>query len=393
LLIDYERRLSNNDESISQGEPGDDVMQVSAAVCRAPGADFSIEDLTLEDPRDDEMLVKIAGVGLCHSDLLASEGVIPIALPAVFGHEGAGEVVAVGRSVKGAKPGDHVILTFGSCGVCGRCVCGDFAYCDSSAPLNYSGGRRDGSSALHAGKERVSSHFFGPSSFSSMVLSYERNAVVIPGDLPIAVMGPLGCGVQTGAGAIINSLKCHADSSLLITGGGSLGLSAVLAAVIRGCSKIIVVEPHQSRRALALELGATHVIDPATDDLSKAVRDVAPAGVDFAFDSTAIPAVLGAAVASLGMRGSLAMAGVPSNPATAIALPVLPMVGMGQTIRGLVEGDSNPAEFIPYLVSLYREGRFPFDKLVKTYPFEQINQAVADHRGGKCVKAVLLPTH
>jgi aryl-alcohol dehydrogenase len=367
-------------------------MRVSAAVCRAPGAAFSIEQLTLEEPRADEVLVKIMGVGLCHSDLLASEGVIPVKLPAVFGHEGSGEIVAVGSAVKTVRLGDKVVLTFGSCGHCGRCTSGDFAYCDSSPQLNYSGGRLDGSSALHDGKKSISSHFFGQSSFSGMVLSYERNTVTVPEDVPLEIMGPLGCGVQTGAGAIMNTLQCYAGSSLLITGGGSLGLSALLAAVVQGCSKIIMVEPHESRRKLALALGATHTIDPKNVDLAKTVRDILPRGVDFAFDSTAIPAVLSAAIASLGVRGALAMAGVPSDASASLPVPLLPMVGMGQMVRGLVEGDSKPREFIPRLIALYREGRFPFDKLVKTYPLEQINEAVADHRAGRCVKAVLIPS-
>lgn len=367
------------------------MVTITAAVSRAAGGEFSIEEVTLDEPRADEILVRIAGVGICHSDLLARDGVIPVALPSVFGHEGAGEVVAIGSSVDTIKIGDHVVISFGSCGVCGRCDHGEMAYCDQFAPLNYSGGRPDGSSAISKGDERLSSFFFGQSSFGTYALTRARNAVVLPPDVPVALMGPLGCGIQTGAGAIMNSLACRAGSSVLILGGGSVGLSAVLAAVVQGCSTIIVVEPHQARRDLALELGATHAIDPFAGETAGAVRAIIPAGVDYAFDATGIPVVIAAGVACLGMRGVLAIAGVPVDPRSTIALPILPLIGLGQTIKGVVEGDADPHVFLPHLVSLYREGRFPIDRLVTTYPFDRINDAVSDHQHGRCVKAVLIP--
>lgn len=366
-------------------------MEIIAAVSREAGRAFSLETVTLEAPRDDEILVRVAGVGLCHSDLLARDGVIPISQPAVLGHEGAGEVVAVGPKVRSIKVGDHVVLTFASCGHCRRCDHADPAYCEQAGALNYSGGRPDGSKAISSGGEAISSHFFGQSSFGSMALAYESNAIVVDRDLPIEIMGPLGCGVQTGAGAVMNTLACEAGSSLLVTGGGSLGLSAVLAAIVQGCATIIVSEPHAARRALALELGATHAIDPVAEDLTEAVRRIVPAGVDYAFDTTGMAKVAGSALAALGARGTLVIAGVPPTPDSAVAVPILPLVGMGQTVKGVVEGDSEPAIFIPRLIALYREGRFPFDRLVKTYPFDQINAAVDDHHSARCVKAVLVP--
>lgn len=366
-------------------------MDIIAAVSRAPGEAFSIETLAIEEPRPDEILVRILGVGLCHSDLLARDGIIPVPLPAVFGHEGAGEVVKIGAAVRSVNVGDKVVLTFGSCGVCRPCAMHEPAYCNFAGSLNYSGVRPDGSSALSSDGERVSGHFFGQSSFSNYVLTGERNTIRLPDGVPPELMGPLGCGVQTGAGAVMNTLGCTAGSSLLVTGGGSVGLSAVLAAVVRGCSTIIVSEPHEGRRRLALELGATHVIDPLDGDLTAAVRTILPQGVTYAFDTTALAPVLAAVVACLGMRGSLALAGVPARPDLMISIPVLQMVGMGQSIKGLVEGDSEPAELIPHLVDLYRGGQFPFDKLIKTYPLSQINEAIEDHHAGRCVKAVLLP--
>lgn len=366
-------------------------MDITAAVARGAGEAFSIEKLTLEAPREGEIQVRILGVGLCHSDILARDGTIPVQLPAVFGHEGAGQVIAVGDGASRHKVGDMVLLTFGFCGQCARCDGGDAPYCEQSGLINYSGGRPDGTSTLSAGGERIGSNFFAQSSFADHVIALENNAIPIPAGLPVELMGPLGCGVQTGAGAIMNTLRCKAASSLLITGGGSLGLSAVLAAVVQGCTTIIVSEPHEARRQLALELGATHAIDPGAGNLAESVRTIVPAGVDYIFDSTAVPTVISAAIASLGMRGKLALAGVPKTPDTSVPLPLLQMVALGQTIVGEVEGDSDPHEFLPRLMALHAAGRFPFDKLLRTYRLSDINQAVSDHHAGVCVKAVLLP--
>lgn len=366
-------------------------MQMRAAVSRAAGADFTLESAALEDPRDDELLVQIKGVGLCHTDLLARDGFIPIPYPSVLGHEGAGIVLKVGSAVKSIRTGDHVVLTFASCGHCRRCDRMERPYCESAAPMNYGGARPDGSKSISVRDEAVSSHFFCQSSFASMALARESNAIVVDRALPIEMLGPLGCGVQTGAGAIMNTLACEEGSSVLITGGGSLGLSAVLAARLQGCKTIIVSEPHATRRALALELGATHALDPAAGALAAAVRAIAPAGLDYAFDTTGLSVVVADAMASLGVRGTLAIAGVPPKPDSVLPVPMLPLIGMGQTVKGVVEGDSEPKTFIPKLIELYRGGRFPFDKLVTIYPLEKINEAVADHHAARCVKAVLVP--
>lgn len=367
-------------------------MKIKAAVSRQGESAFTIENIILDAPRENEILVRIAGAGICHSDLLAHEMLLPLPQPAVLGHEGSGVVEAVGSAIKSVKPGDHVVLTFAHCGSCRRCDNHDPACCAQFPVLNFSGGRADGSKALHGTDgEAISSHFFAQSSFGSMALAYESNVIPIDRDVPIELMGPLGCGVQTGAGAIMNTLACASGSSLLILGGGSLGLSAVLAAVVQRCGTIIVSEPHAARRALAIELGATHVIDPAAQDVTTAVRAIVPQGVDYAFDTTGVAKVAGAALAAMGVRGKLVIAGVPLDPASELGVPILPMVSMGQAVIGMVAGDSEPADFIPRLVALYRAGQFPFDRLITRYPLDQINQAVADHGSGRCVKAVLIP--
>ena len=373
-------------------------MQIVAAVAVDPLAPFSVQSVTLEEPRKDEILVKIAGVGLCHTDLTALAGkMIPVKLPAVFGHEGAGTVAAVGADVSKFKVGDRVVMSFGSCGHCGNCEAQHPAYCKNSALLNHTGMRPDGSTAirgrLSGGADAVamSSHFFGQSSFASHALTRERNLVHVPEAFPLELAGPLGCGIQTGAGSVLNVLRCAPGSSLLIAGGGSVGLSALLAAVVANCAEIILVEPVAKRRELALALGATDVLDPLAPDFAARLAAVAPAGVDHFFDSTGLPAMITTGINMLGTRGSAALVGIPPEVDSAVSVALLPLIGLGRTVHGVVEGDSNPPSFIVRLIHLYLDGRFPIDKLMTRYPLREINQAVRDHKNGTCVKAVLIP--
>ena len=364
-------------------------MQITAAVARAPGADFTLETVELDALRPDEILVRIAAVGVCHTDLVAREGAMPFALPAVLGHEGAGVVEKVGAAVTKVAPGDRVAITFRSCGQCERCASGDPAYCYSMPALNYIGMRPDGSKSLRQGEEAVSSNFFGQSSFATYALAYERNLLKLPADIPFIIAAPLGCGVQTGAGGIILALACPKGSSLLITGGGAVGLAAVMGAAIQGCGQIIVVEPHAARRALALELGANHVIDPAASpDLTAAVRAIAPHGVDYAFDTTGRSDTLAAIMGAPGFKGVLGVVGIP--PAgTPMPGDLGNVLTYGQTVRGIIEGDSDPDVFIPILIEHWRAGRLPLEKLIQAFPFAEINAAIAAQHRGDCVKVVL----
>jgi aryl-alcohol dehydrogenase len=369
-------------------------VQTLAAVFRRPGADFEFELVELDQPRADEVLLRVVGVGVCHTDVVFRDmHESPLLLPAVLGHEGAGIVESVGAAVKKVKPGDRVVMTFRSCGVCSTCKRGEPSYCVEFIPMNLMGRRLDGSCAVHdRGGADVGSNFFAQSSFSQYALAYERNLVKVPDNAPLELLGPLGCGVQTGAGATMRALACRRGSSILILGGGAVGLSAMLGAVIQGCTTIIVSEPLESRRKLALTLGATHVINPNTvGDVPAAVRAILRGGVNYAFDSTARAPVIADGINSLARRGAIGLVGMPDDPNALLSANMNLIVGLGATIRGIVEGDSNPDEFIPQLVDLFMAGKFPVDKLITTYPMRDINRAVADQISGKCVKAVLLP--
>jgi aryl-alcohol dehydrogenase len=369
------------------------MTEAVAAVARIPKGDFSIEPVSVEAPRAGEVLVKIAGVGLCHTDLIFRDQFAPYTLPAVLGHEGSGIIEALGEGVTGLAVGDKVVLGFSSCGDCPRCDEGLPSYCRSFVPLNYAGVRlEDGSTACCSGDERIGSHFFGQSSFASHAITRARNVVKV-GDnaAPLELLGPLGCGFQTGAGGVMRSLACHKGSTIAIFGGGPVGLAAVMGAVIQGCSTIILVEPMPARREVALELGATHVIDPAAGDLTEALRAIVPEGLDFAFDSSGVVSVIEAGLAALGSHGAIGLVGVPKEPTDSISVNISALMTPGLRIIGIIEGDSDPQSFIPELLAHHAAGRFPFDKLIRTFKLEQINEAIAAQARGECIKVVLLP--
>ncbi|TAL04180.1 MAG: NAD(P)-dependent alcohol dehydrogenase [Rhodospirillaceae bacterium] len=364
-------------------------MKVKAAVASPDGSPFHIADVELDAPRADEVLVRMAAVGLCHTDIFAQQDGYRFGRPGVFGHEGAGVVQAVGREVTTVRPGDRVALSFRSCGACAKCAAGHPAHCGEIRQLNFAGARPDGSSTLRLDGAALASNFFGQSSFATHALTYVRNVIPIGPDVPFAVAAPLGCSVQTGVGGVLNILKPERGSALLVTGCGPVGLSAVIGGVIAGCAPIVVVEPHASRRALALDLGATHAIDPTTTpDLAAAVREILPHGVDRAFDTTGQEAVLGAALRAMASGGVLGFAGIAPR-GTRLPADLNIIMGRGLRVCGIYLGDADPAHFLPMLLEHHRAGRLPIDRMIRTYPFERINDAIADQHAGRTAKAVL----
>jgi aryl-alcohol dehydrogenase len=366
-------------------------MEALAAVARGPHTEFSLETITIDGPKAGEVLVKIEAVGVCHTDLAARDGALPVVLPAVFGHEGCGVVQKVGVGVTKVSPGDRVGITFDSCGSCPSCRTDSPAYCHNFMYLAYGGVREDGTGPLtSAAGDPLTGFFFGQSSFATYSLAHERNVVKVPDDIPAELLAPLGCGIQTGAGAVMRSLNCRMGSALVVAGAGSVGLAAVMGAVVQGCATIIAVEPHESRRALALEVGATHVIDPAAGPLIEQVRAIIPAGADYAIDTSGNVAVIEALIGSMTHHGKVGLIGAPSDPASAVSLNIIGSLAMGITVMGIIEGDSVPDEFIPKLVDLYRSGKFPLDKLVTTFPFAKINDAIEAQHRGEVLKPVLI---
>ncbi|MDA5339169.1 NAD(P)-dependent alcohol dehydrogenase, partial [Stenotrophomonas maltophilia] len=363
--------------------------EITAAVVRGKEQPFVIEQATLRGVQDDEVRVKVVAAGLCHTDLIVRDQYYPVPLPAVLGHEGAGIVEAVGPNVKALQVGDHVVLTYGACGHCNPCRGGHGAYCRDFFALNFGGDDGHGHTAItDAHGQPLHDHFFAQSSFATYALAREINAIKVPDDAPLELLGPLGCGIQTGAGAVLNALQVRSGSSFASYGAGAVGLSAVMAAKVAGATTIIAVDVVPSRLELALELGATHVVNSRETDVVEAVRAITGGGADYALESTGRPEVLSAGIEALGGRGMMGVVGAPKL-GTPASFDVNNLLLGGRSIRGIVEGDSVPQVFIPQLVALFQQGRFPFDKLVKFYPLEQINQAAEDSTRGITLKPIL----
>jgi Zn-dependent alcohol dehydrogenase len=365
-------------------------MKATAAIIREVGGKFVLEEIDVAEPRGSEVRVRIVGAGMCHTDLVARDG-FPVPMPIVLGHEGSGVVEAVGPDVEGLSLGDHVVLSFNSCGGCPTCHDHQPAYCHNFLGANFAGMRLDdGTSPLSQGDTVIYGNFFGQSSFASRAIANARNTVRVDKSLPLEILGPLGCGIQTGAGAVVLSLGVKAGDSLAIFGGGAVGLSGLLGARAVGAGIVVVVEPNAERGKLALELGATHVINPReTENVLDRVKELCGGAAQFAFDTTGIPDVIGIAFESLGPHGTLGLVAVPPPEAM---MPASLMSGLvrGVSIKFITEGDADPQSFIPQMIDWYKAGKFPFDRLIKTFDFDQINEAAHASESGATIKPVLL---
>lgn len=361
-------------------------MKATAAVARTSGEPLSIEQIDLGDLQPDEVRVRMVATGICHTDATARGGAYPIELPAMFGHEGAGVVDEVGSAVKGLQAGDHVVLAPASCGVCKPCQSGQMGYCANYIAQNLSGRR----AARSADGESVATHFFGQSSFSTYANVVARCAVKVDPDVPLEMLGSFGCGLQTGAGAVLNDLRPEAASSLAVIGTGAVGSAAIMAAAIAGCTTIVAVDLHDSRLELARELGATHTVNSSSTDMREELLGLTGGeGVDYIVDTTAVPSVLNQAARSLGVRGTLVAVG-NTTFGTEAPFEIGESQVKGWTFRMNVQGSSVYPIFIPRLIELWKQGRFPFDKLVRTYPFADIEQGFKDSASGSTIKPIVV---
>lgn len=366
-------------------------MRIRAAVVRQAREPFKLEELELDDPRPDEVLVAMVASGVCHADIIVRDQELPVPLPMVAGHEGAGVVQAVGDTVQGIAEGDRVLLSFSSCARCASCRTGRPAYCQESFPRNFGGARPDGSVAFSSPRGPVHSHFFGQSSFATHAVVPAGNVVVVPADAPLQTYAPLGCGVQTGAGAVINSLRVPAGSGVAVFGAGSVGVSAVMAARAIGVTRIIAVDVIPQRLQTAAELGATDTVDArTTPDLPAAIREITGGdGIPYALDTTGRPETVRQALAALTVTGTLGLI-APGPAGTEASFGLLDLISGGRTVRGIQQGDSVPAVFIPRLIDLHRQGRLPLEQIVTHFQFEQINEAAEAAHRGEVIKPVVL---
>jgi len=354
------------------------LQEMQAAVLRDRDKPLRVETLEMEGPRDDEVLVRVTAAGICRTDIHIIDRWDSTEMPVVLGHEGAGMVVKIGNSVNSVVPGDHVLLSYQSCGRCPECRRGQPWGCSYLYELNFGFKRLDGSNALQ--RSGVRGHFFGQSSWATHSLASERNIVRVPGELPLDILAPLGCGLQTGAGTVMNTLAVKKGASIAVFGTGSVGLAAVMAARIVEASPIIGVDVNPRRLELARELGGTHTINNHLEDVASRISDITGDGVDYVLEITGDPVMLQLAIDVLNPHGTLALFAGERESVT---------LSGGRKAVSVVEGSSIPQIFIPRLIEYYQAGLFPFDHLVKFYDFNEINQAIADAKRGDTIKPVL----
>jgi aryl-alcohol dehydrogenase len=314
---------------------------------------------------------------------------MPFPAPGVLGHEGAGIVAAVGAGVTNVSEGDKVVIGWPWCGQCRNCLEGQPRYCLQLGPLVLAGGRGDGSTSIRRlDGSPLHSHFFGQSSFASYSICDARALVPVRADAPVEILGPLACGISTGAGAVLNALKPHAGSSVVVYGAGAVGLSAVMAARLTGATTIIAVDRLASRLSLARELGATETIDVSTvTNPVETVTEICGGPADYSLECTGVIDVLRMAADSVGMRGTVTLIG--GAPAGAsFSLDHMSTL-WGKKVIGTLGGEGRSESLIGALIALNRQGRFPYDKLITSFPLDRVNEAFEASHSGEVIKPVL----
>jgi aryl-alcohol dehydrogenase len=361
---------------------------ITAAVVRESGGQFALEEVEVESPRPDELLVRVVAAGICHADLIARDQLYPVPLPGIFGHEGAGIVEEVGADVEDFAAGDRVILTVAACRHCSMCETGRPYFCDDGFRLNFGGARSDGSSGYSRDGAVVHGHFSGQSSFATHSLVAASGAVKLPDDVSFETLAPFACGVMTGVGTVVNSLRVPAGATVAVFGVGAVGLSAVIGAGLVGAARIVAVDVNPSRLGLARRLGATETIEGAPGtDVTGLVREACDGGAHFAVEASGDTRAARQAVDSLAVGGSVGMVGVTSIDSE-VTLRQQALVH-GLTIKGVLAGECVPREFLPRLFELHGRGLLPVEEMIQTFPFERIESAVAASESGEVVKAVL----
>jgi len=361
------------------------LTRATAAILREPEGRFVLETVELDELRPDEILVRNEASGICHTDLLARHRV---PLPAVLGHEGAGVVEAVGGAVTRVRVGDHVVISYPWCGVCSGCDGGAPYLCARHMQLAFSGARLDGSQSIKLDQRPISSAFFQQSSFATRCITLERAVVPVIGNHSSALMAAIPCGVQTGAGAVLNSLRVSAGDSLAVFGVGAVGMSAIMAGRLVGAFPMIAVDIVPERLQLARELGASHAIDARAGEVPAQIKDIVRGGVEFTVETSGNEQALNDAILSLGSGGSCGMVIAP-HLGKKYPFSTTEIFTRAAHLVGIIQGSAVPRLFLTKLMELHRLGRFPFDRMIRYYDFDLINEAIADTHAGRTIKPVL----
>ena len=362
-------------------------MKVTAAVLNSYNTPFEIQQLDLDEPAEGEVQIRIVASGICHTDGLAQQADLPFPTPGVLGHEGAGVVDKLGPNVSDIQIGDHVIIGWPSCGSCPNCENGQPRYCASLGPLLAGGARSDGTTSLSRDGDAIHSHFFGQSSFSTFVNAKAASLVVVDKELPLAKLGPLACGISTGAGAIFNALRPELGSSVVIYGTGAVGLAAIMAAANTGASEIIGVDLVDARLELAKKYGATHVINASKANPVEEIERILGGKADYSVECTGNIKVVRQAIDSVGMLGTACLIG--GAPAGAEFSVDHISTLWGKRIIGILGGENTSKELINGLLKLNKLGRFPFDELIQEFELSEVNEALQSSYSGEVLKPVL----
>jgi NDMA-dependent alcohol dehydrogenase len=363
---------------------------VLAAVLHATNEPLRVEEVELAPPGPHEVAVRIRASGVCHSDWNAIVGDSPIPLPAVLGHEGAGVVEEVGPGVDSIERGDHVVLSWmPSCGRCFFCRRGRPNLCETALPGLFGGTLVDGAIRLSRNGRPVH-HYSFLSTFAERAVVPEPSCIRIRRDVPFTVAAIVGCAVVTGVGAVVNRARLEARSTAVVYGAGGVGLSVVLGCRLAGARTILAVDPVASRRDLALELGATHAVDPAADDARKVARDLTDGrGADYAFVAAGVPALFRAAFTATRRAGTVVCIGLAREDAE-VAFPATALVREEKVVTGSLYGTCRDRDDMPRLLDLYAAGRLDLDRLItRTYPLADVNEAFAAMNEGTVARALL----
>jgi len=372
-------------------------MKIRAAVLNEMGAPapyaqskpLKIETIELDPPGPGEILVKIAAAGLCHSDLSVIEGNRPRPMPMALGHEAAGVVEEVGPGVDDLKKGDHVVMVFvPSCGHCLPCSEGRPALCEPGAAANGAGTLLSGGKRLHRNGQDIN-HHLGVSGFAEYATISRRSCVKVDRELPLDEAALFGCAVLTGVGAVINTAKVPAGTTVAVVGLGGVGLSSILGAVASGASRVVAVDLSDEKLGLARQLGATDTFNAGSPDAANEIREAVKGGVEYAFEMAGSVRALDLAYKITRRGGTTVTAGLPP-PTHTLALSPVNLVAEERTLKGSYIGTCVPVRDLPRYVDLYRRGKLPVDRLMsKHLRLEEINEGFDLLGQGKVVRQVV----
>jgi S-(hydroxymethyl)glutathione dehydrogenase/alcohol dehydrogenase len=362
-------------------------MKIKAAVCYKPNVPLSVETLELDEPKEGEVLVRLVSAGVCHSDYHVMVGEWNPPLPMVLGHEAAGVVEKVGSGVTLSRPGDHVILNFRpNCGWCKFCTAGRPVLCNGAASPRWV--MFDGTVRLHKGDEDIY-HFARTASFAEYAVVPQSGAVPVRKDMPLEKACLVGCAVMTGVGAVVNTAKVPAGSSVLVIGCGGIGLNVIQGAKLAGAEKIIAVDLLENKLAFAREFGATHIVDGSSGDTVERILHMTDGGVDYAFEAIGYSKTIEQAYEATGMGGTTVVVGMaPEDDNLTISALSLPRTE--KVIMGSWYGGARPWIDLPKMVDLYLDGRLQIDPMIsRYYPLDEINTAYDALANGEVARSIL----